>query len=88
MAPEYEAAAQVLKEQHEPPIPFAKVDGTVETDLAQEYEVTGYPTLKIFRKGMPYEYKGPRTRQGIYKIFSHCKFKNTQHLCNCLYTFE
>ena len=48
-----------------PPVPFAKVDATVESDLAQKYDVSGYPTLKIFRKGTAYEYDGPRHEEGI-----------------------
>lgn len=45
-------------------IPLAKVDATVETDLAQQYNVTGYPTLFVFRKGVKYEYTGGREKQG------------------------
>lgn len=45
-------------------IPLAKVDATVETDLAQQYDVTGYPTLFVFRKGVKYEYTGGREKQG------------------------
>lgn len=40
---------------------LAKVDGTAETELSQEFAVTEYPTLKFFRDGNrthPEEYTG------------------------------
>jgi len=57
MLPEFEKAAQELKTSREGPIPLAKVDATVEMDLASKYEVTGYPTIKVFRKGKVSDYK-------------------------------
>uniref|UniRef100_A0A672GGU9 Protein disulfide-isomerase A4 n=1 Tax=Salarias fasciatus TaxID=181472 RepID=A0A672GGU9_SALFA len=64
LAPEYEKAAQELSKRS-PPIPLAKVDATVESDIASRFEVTGYPTLKIFRKGKMFDYNGPREKYGI-----------------------
>lgn len=63
MAPEYEKAAKELS-QRSPPIPLAKVDATTENELASRFEVTGYPTLKIFRKGKVFDYNGPREKYG------------------------
>lgn len=62
--PEYAEAAKILKKE-DPPIPLAKVDATVETDLATKYDVTGYPTLFVFRDGVKHAYEGPRTSMGI-----------------------
>ncbi|XP_030060138.1 protein disulfide-isomerase A4 [Microcaecilia unicolor] len=64
LAPEYEKAAQELSKRT-PPIPLAKVDATAETEIAGRFGVTGYPTLKIFRKGKAFEYNGPREKYGI-----------------------
>ncbi|XP_076014232.1 protein disulfide-isomerase A4 [Genypterus blacodes] len=64
LAPEYEKAAKELS-QRSPPIPLAKVDATVESEVASRFDVTGYPTLKIFRKGKMFDYNGPREQHGI-----------------------
>jgi len=64
MAPDYEEAARRLKE-HSPPIPLAKVDGTKDQQIVQVHGIKGYPTLKIFRKGIASDYSGPRDADGI-----------------------
>ncbi|KAE8731239.1 Protein disulfide-isomerase [Hibiscus syriacus] len=68
LAPEYEKAASVLS-KHDPPVFLAKVDADEEAnrDLVSEYDVRGYPTLKILRNGgkKVQEYKGPREADGI-----------------------
>jgi len=62
LAPEYSAAAEVLKEDG---IPLAKVDATVEKNVAEKYKVQGYPTLKFFSNGNDSEYGGGRTKNDI-----------------------
>ncbi|BGP35089.1 protein disulfide-isomerase precursor [Rhodotorula toruloides] len=62
LAPHYEEAATILKKDK---IPIAKVDCTVESDLCSSQGVNGYPTLKVFRKGVPAEYGGTRKTDGI-----------------------
>ena len=42
-------------------IKIAEVDATVETSLASEYKITGYPVLKWFINGTEYEYRGVPT---------------------------
>ena len=63
LAPNYEKAAKVLSEQTDP-IPLAKVDATLEPELSIKYNVSGYPTLYVFRKKRHYEYKGGRDSHG------------------------
>eukprot|EP00270_Netrium_digitus_P007482 TRINITY_DN2182_c0_g1_i2.p1 TRINITY_DN2182_c0_g1~~TRINITY_DN2182_c0_g1_i2.p1 ORF type:complete len:540 (-),score=187.34 TRINITY_DN2182_c0_g1_i2:173-1792(-) len=70
LAPEYEKAAKAIKEEGLN-IVLAKIDAdnTENKQLAQSFGVHGYPTLKIFRKGVsePMEYEGPRDADGIVK---------------------
>ena len=65
---QYEKAASLLS-KHDPPIILAKVDANEEVnkELANKYEVKGFPTIKIFRNAGKniQEYKGPREADGI-----------------------
>ena len=61
LAPEYAKAANILASQ-ESPIKLAKIDATVETKLAEDYGVRGYPTIKFFKNATPRDYNG----DGVY----------------------
>ena len=59
MAPAYAKAAEVLSEK-ESKIKLAKLDAQVHRQIADEFDVKGYPTLRYFRQGLPIEYNGGR----------------------------
>uniref|UniRef100_A0A2R5LJC7 Protein disulfide-isomerase n=1 Tax=Ornithodoros turicata TaxID=34597 RepID=A0A2R5LJC7_9ACAR len=64
LAPEYAKAAKALAEENST-IKLAKVDATVETELAEKQEVKGYPTIKFFSDGTPMDFRGGRTADEI-----------------------
>eukprot|EP01060_Flectonema_neradi_P011955 TRINITY_DN1889_c0_g1_i1.p1 TRINITY_DN1889_c0_g1~~TRINITY_DN1889_c0_g1_i1.p1 ORF type:complete len:460 (+),score=139.79 TRINITY_DN1889_c0_g1_i1:153-1532(+) len=61
LAPEWETAATELKGQ----ATLVKVDATIESDLAQQYGIQGYPTIKAFMDGEMSDYEGGRTSADI-----------------------
>ena len=59
LAPEYVKVAAVLKEEGLE-IRLAKIDVTEEssTGIAEQFSITGFPTLKFFKDGSPVDYQG------------------------------
>ncbi|XP_076871591.1 protein disulfide-isomerase [Brachyhypopomus gauderio] len=67
LAPEFAKAAGILKADGSD-IRLGKVDATEETELAQEFGVRGYPTIKFFKggdKSLPREYSAGRQADDI-----------------------
>ncbi|KAE8733792.1 Protein disulfide isomerase-like 1-4 [Hibiscus syriacus] len=62
LAPEYAAAATELKGED---VVLAKVDATEENELAQEYDVQGFPTVYFFVDGEHKPYSGARSKDAI-----------------------
>ena len=64
LAPEWEAAADHSKGK----AALIKVDCTTEKNIAQQYGIQGFPTLKVFRNGkFSVDYDGGRTASDILK---------------------
>ena len=63
LAPEYAKAAKHFAE--DPTVKLAKVDATVHRTLAERYNVTGFPTMKFFKRGDLMDYNGGRTEQDL-----------------------
>ncbi len=64
LEPEYAKAATILREQ-KPNVRLAKVDATIETILAEKFQIEGYPTLKLIINGSVHEYQGGREASEI-----------------------
>jgi len=56
LAPVWDDASVKLKNK----VRFGKLDSTSHKGITTKYGVKGYPTLKLFRDGVPKEYKGGR----------------------------
>lgn len=65
---QYEKAASELS-SHSPPLVLAKIDASDEANkgIANEYQIQGFPTIKILRNGgkSVQDYNGPREADGI-----------------------
>uniref|UniRef100_A0A8C9W6X1 protein disulfide-isomerase n=1 Tax=Scleropages formosus TaxID=113540 RepID=A0A8C9W6X1_SCLFO len=47
------------------PVRVGMIDATAHTGVAAEFAVRGYPTIKLFKGDLSYNYKGPRTKDAI-----------------------
>ena len=64
LTPKWSEAAKQAKEL-DPPVPLAKVDA-YSGNIADTYDVTGYPQIKLFKDGSPTDYKGARETDAIF----------------------
>jgi len=81
IAPEFEKAATVLKD-NDPPVTLAEVDCTAEgKEVCNKQGVSGYPTLKAFKRGeKAFDYEGPRDADGIVKYMKSKAGPSSKHL--------
>uniref|UniRef100_A0A8C8ELX7 protein disulfide-isomerase n=1 Tax=Oncorhynchus tshawytscha TaxID=74940 RepID=A0A8C8ELX7_ONCTS len=47
------------------PVRVGKMDGTAYSGMSSEFGVRGYPTIKLLKGDLAYNYKGPRTKDDI-----------------------
>ncbi|KAB2083358.1 hypothetical protein ES319_A05G261100v1 [Gossypium barbadense] len=69
LSPQLDEAAPILAGLKDP-IAVAKLNADKFTTVARKYEIDGYPTLKLFKHGVPVDYHGPRK---AHKLVSHLK---------------
>jgi len=72
-----ENAATTLKDDG---VILASVDSTIEKDLAARFDVSGYPTLKVFRDGTVKDYAGGRTEDTIVSYMRKITGPPVKHL--------
>jgi protein disulfide-isomerase A1 len=78
--PEYNKAAEALKNQ-EPRLYLAKVDASINRNLARRMNIHSYPNIQFYSKGDYIPYQGPRIAEDIIK-FMIKKTSQTKELKN------
>jgi len=69
LAPEYLKLSQTLKKDNSE-VKIAKVEAYDEKALAQEFDIEGFPTIKMFISGVPHEYYGDKTESHILEFIN------------------
>lgn len=85
--PEFNKAADILAKENSEFV-LGKVDGTVEKDLANQYNIKGYPTLKFFQNGKVSDYTSKRNADDIVAwLKKQTKFNLYQFVMNKVLIF-
>jgi len=61
LAPTWETVATELADR----VNVAAVDCTINTATAKRFDIRGFPTIKLLRKGQVYDYQGERTQKAL-----------------------
>lgn len=78
MKPNYVKAAELLRAAGYK-CKMAMVDCTENPDIAEEYEISGFPTIKLFQKGeIISEYKGKRTTEDFVNFMKNSLREKTE----------
>lgn len=86
MAPSY-AELALENKYSDDGIPIAKLEGTIHKKIAQKFKVEGFPSLKLFNRGFPIDYKGGREKKDI-QAFITTKLKVKPEKIDSLDEFE
>ncbi|XP_055058074.2 protein disulfide-isomerase tmx3a [Misgurnus anguillicaudatus] len=62
------------------PVNVGKIDTTVHTSIASEFNIHGYPTIKFFKGELSFDYKGPRTKDAIIEFTNRVAGPVVRHL--------
>jgi thioredoxin-like negative regulator of GroEL len=77
LKPAWEEAAHRLSDKG---VLLGYVDATIEEGLAIDYDVTSFPSIKVFSNGNVKDYNGPRGSDHIYDFALDELNKHTQHV--------
>ena len=64
LVPEYDEAATALS-TYQPPMRLGKIDASTHTSVAADQDISGFPTLLVWKDGKSEAYDGERTAQKI-----------------------
>ena len=54
--------------KHRPRLNIAKIDCGINEITKKQYEIKAFPTLKLFKKGVPHRYEGTMSQEGIFNF--------------------
>ncbi|CAN0331702.1 unnamed protein product [Lampetra planeri] len=79
LEPVWNEVAQEMKASGSP-VRVGKLDATAHSGIATEYGVRGYPTIKLIKGDLSYNYKGPRTKDEIIAFANRVAGPAMRHL--------
>jgi protein disulfide-isomerase-like protein len=65
LAPVYDKVAKHFHEDGTSDVHVAKIDATSEMDLAERFDISGYPSIVLYQGGEVFHHKGHRTFDAI-----------------------
>ncbi|KAJ1639328.1 thioredoxin-like protein [Pavlovales sp. CCMP2436] len=76
LAPVYEKVAEHFHADRASAVRIAKMDATAETEIAERYNVVGFPSIVLLQGGTSHDFKGQRTFEEIVRfVESHAPKK-------------